>query len=93
MYAVVKRVDWNRGLRGEKIDIPWSKCTDIKKQYKDNPIERNKAVYKMYLDTHPAPSWKHIAEGLYQAREHYVLKQVKRKIKGTYLDCVDTIVI
>ena len=87
MYEVLKKVDWNRGLRGEKIDIPWSQCTDIKKQYKGNPIECSKVRYEWYLDFHPAPSWDHIAEGLYQAREHYIVKQVERRLKGndTYL--------
>ena len=87
MYAVLERVDWKRGLDGEKIDIPWSKCKEIEKRHKDNPTEGRKAVYEWYLDTHPSPSWEHIAEGLFQAREHYVVQKVARQLKGIIVWC------
>ena len=42
-------------------------------------FESNTAMCKEYLDAHPAPSWAHIAEGLFQSKKHDVLKQLERQ--------------
>ena len=41
--------------------------------------EFNRVSCKEYLDAHPAPSWAHIAEGLFLSYNHNVLKQLERQ--------------
>ena len=61
------------------LDISPSKYSDIKKQH-SNVTERNKALCEWYLTNHPAPSWRHIAEGLYGAGEHAVLEVLRDQV-------------
>ena len=61
------------------LDIPDSKYNDIEKQH-SNVTECNKALCEWYLTNHPAPSWRHIAEGLYGAREHGVLEVLRDQV-------------
>ena len=51
----------------------------MKKQH-SNVTERNKALCEWYLTNHPAPSWRHIAEGLYGAGEHEVLEVLRDQV-------------
>ena len=64
------------------LDTPVSKYNDIIKQH-SNVTKRNKALCEFYLTNHPAPSWRHIAQGLYGAREHEVLEVLRDQ--GHYL--------
>ena len=61
------------------LDIPSSKYNVIKSQH-FNVTERNKALCDWYLTNHPAPSWRHIAEGLYGAGEHEVLEVLRDQV-------------
>ena len=75
MCEVLKGVD----LKYWAFDIPISVRERIKRQYHGNLSEYNRAFCKEYLDAHPAPSWAHIAEGLFLSLEHDVLKQLERQ--------------
>ena len=45
--------------------------------------ERKKAYWEWYLNNHPCPSWRHIANALYMNKEHGVLEVLKsRYLKG-----------
>ena len=73
MCEVLKGVDLNHYCR--RFDIPYS----VHKQYHGDLSDSNRALCKEYLDAHPAPSWAHIAEGLFLSRKHDVLKQLERQ--------------
>ena len=61
------------------LDIPRSVYNRIKGQLS----ERMKAYWKWYLNNHPCPSWRHIANALYMREEHGVLEVLKsRYLKG-----------
>ena len=64
---------------GYWFNISRSKYIDIIKQH-SNATERNKALCEWYLTNHPAPSWRHIAEGLYGAGEHEVLEVLRDQV-------------
>ena len=76
MCEVLKGVDLNDF---DYFDILSSVHERIKRQYLGNLSECNRALCKEYLDAHPAPSWAHIAEGLFQSYNHNVLKQLERQ--------------
>ena len=56
--------------------------------------ECNKALCEWYLTNHPAPSWRHIADGLYGDREHEVLEVLRDQVhylKGLLLSQLPTL--
>ena len=77
MCEVLKGLDL-RGI-GWNFDTPDSVRDRIKRQYHGNLSDSNRAFSKEYLDAHPAPSWAHIAEGLFLSLKHDVLKQLERQ--------------
>ncbi len=66
------------------ICIPDSVYSDIAHQ-NSNVSQLKKDLWEWYLKNHPFPSWKHIADALYQYGEHDVLDVLKdRYLKGEY---------
>ena len=64
------------------LDIPPSVYSSIDTQ-QSSESERRKAYWEWYLNNHPCPSWRHIANALYMSREHGVLEVLKsRYLKG-----------
>ena len=59
------------------LNVPRSKCSKIRSQYSSDG-ERKLAVLQTYLNSHPAPSWQHVADGLYTGGYHTVLEGVQR---------------
>ena len=55
------------------LNIPHSKFSDIMKHHPD-VTDSNMALCEWYLTNHPAPSWGHIAQGLYGTQKHEVLE-------------------
>ena len=72
----------NFGLVTDYLDIPRSVYDSIYIQ-QSSESERRKAYWEWYLNNHPCPSWRHIANALYMSREHGVLEVLKsRYLKG-----------
>ena len=72
----------NFGLVTDYLDIPRSVYGSIYTQ-QSSESERRKAYWEWYLNNHPCPSWRHIANALYMSREHGVLEVLKsRYLKG-----------
>ena len=65
------------GILSDWLDIPGSKYSE--KQHA-NGTKHIKALCEWYLTNHPAPSWRHIAEGLYGARKHEVLEVLRDQV-------------
>ena len=64
------------------LHIPLSVRVSIDTQ-QSSESERRKAYWEWYLNNHPCPSWRHIANALYMSREHGVLEVLKsRYLKG-----------
>ena len=64
------------------LDFPLSVYDRIKAQ-ESSVSERRKACWEWYLNNHPCPSWRHIANALYMSEEHGVLEVLKsRYLKG-----------
>ena len=64
------------------LDIPYSVYSRIKAQ-ESSGSERRKACWEWYLNNHPCPSWRHIANALYMNEKHGVLEVLKsRYLKG-----------
>jgi hypothetical protein len=76
-------VDWGGkyGLPSD-LDIPTAKFRDIRKNYPDE-LQRKKAMLEWYVDNHPAPSWKHVANALYSNHKEDVLDILRSQyLKG-----------
>ncbi len=66
------------------LDIPDSVYDDISQQHSD-VSQQKKALWEWYLNNHPSPSWKHIADVLYWCGNHDVLDVLRgRYLKGGY---------
>ena len=64
------------------LNIPRSVYSRIKAQ-QSSESKRRKAFWEWYLNNHPCPSWRHIANALYMRDEHGVLEVLKsRYLKG-----------
>ena len=64
------------------LHIPFSVYCSITTQ-QSSESERRKACWEWYLNNHPCPSWRHIANALYISKEHGVLEVLKsRYLKG-----------
>ena len=64
------------------LHIPDSVYDRIKAQ-QSSKSECRKACWEWYLNNHPCPSWRHIANALYMSEEHEVLEVLKsRYLKG-----------
>ena len=78
-------------LRASKIDladyldIPESKQEEITDQYFDESQCKH-AIIEEFINNHPAPSWRLVAEGLYKNKHNRALQIVKQKyLKGKKL--------
>ncbi len=66
------------------LDIPVSVYDDISQQHSD-VSQQKKALWEWYLNNHPSPSWKQVANALYRCDEHDVLDVLRgRYLKGGY---------
>ena len=64
------------------LDIPFSVYNSITTQ-QSSESEGRKAFWEWYLNNHPCPSWRHIANALYKSKEHGMLEVLKsRYLKG-----------
>ena len=62
----------------DRLGVSPSKQREILQQYQD-PAQYRQVLLHLWLTTHPAPSWKVVAAGLYRmrrAREHSVLRDI-----------------
>ena len=67
------------------LDIPVSKQQEITNQYSDES-QRKHAIIEEFINNHPAPSWKLVAESLYKNEDNRALQIVKQKyLKGKRL--------
>ena len=68
--------------------IPNAMYEAIKKEH-SNGAKQKKALCEWYLAHNPAPSWKHVAVGLYLSEEHAILDVLRMHyLKGQYTPCV-----
>ena len=64
------------------LDIPESKQEEITNQH-SNESQSKHAIVEEFINNHPAPSWKQVAEGLYKNEDNRALQIVKQKyLKG-----------
>ena len=67
------------------LHIPQSKQKEIKNQYSDE-AQLKHAIIEEFINNHPAPSWRLVAEGLYKNKDNRALQIVKQKyLKGKKL--------
>ena len=72
-------------LIGYYLDIPKSKQKDINSQYSSDN-QRKQAIIEEFVNNHPAPSWRLVAEFLYKiGTGHYGVEY------GKYLGALQTI--
>ena len=66
LTTLLKNVDWNNV--GSWMDIPGAKRNMIRQQYAsgDDESQCRQKCWELYLTEHPLPSWKQVAEALYQ---------------------------
>ena len=64
---------------GAWLDVPESQRDEIRSQYSTEK-ERKSALFNIYLTSHPAPSWQHVADSVYRQRDgefHAVLERLQ----------------
>ena len=62
------------------LHIPRVVYLDIMGQYHDE-AQRVQSWCEWYLTHHPAPSWLHVANGLYFCKEHNILDDLKSQVQ------------
>ena len=66
----------------EYLDIPEPKQKEITNHHSDES-QRKHAIIEEFINNHPAPSWRLVAEGLYKNQDNRTLQIVKQKyLKG-----------
>ena len=66
------------------LDIPYSEHKKIMAKHSD-VAQCKKDLCRWYLDNHPAPSWKHVADALYRWKDHVVLDVLQSQyLKGGF---------
>ena len=66
-------------------DVPEPKQEEITNHHSDES-QRKHAIIEEFINNHPAPSWRLVAEGLYKNKENRALQIVKQKyLKGKKL--------
>ena len=69
---------------GTYLNVPMSKLDQINRQY-DIPLKQKQAtLLNEWLTAHPAPSWRVVAEAIYQSSKHDTLKKVQEFVKGIF---------
>ena len=67
------------------LNIPGTKYDDIKRQYSD-VSEIKMALCRWYLNNHPAPSWKHVGNALYEYGDCIILDVLQSQyLKGEFI--------
>ena len=69
--------DWN--LFMQSLDFP-SSADSVIKQRHNNPTQQRLASLEWYQTSHPAPSWRHVADALYLMGEHDILDVLYRDV-------------
>ena len=78
-----KSSDWDESF-SVLLDIPDSEHIKIMAKHSDE-AQCKRALCRWYLDNHPAPSWKHVADALYLYGDHVVLDVLQSQyLKGGF---------
>lgn len=64
----------------DSLHIPDSVYEDIISQHSTDS-QHVQELCEWYLENHPAPSWLHVADGLYSRGEHDILKALRSKVQ------------
>ena len=87
LTQLLDSVDWKWAMNinlAFYLHIPYSEEKKIKVKHSDE-AQRKEALCRWYLDNHPAPSWKHVADALYQWGDHVVLDVLQSQyLKGGF---------
>ena len=82
--------DWSKRGLPLGLQIPESKVAEMEQLY-PNLSQRQSALIRLWLDSHPAPSWELVCYVLYMEGEYEVLENVQNKyFKGTVSACAYT---
>ena len=84
LYDVLEEVK-ELDLIGYYLNIPWSKHEDINRRYSSDN-QRKHAIIEQFINNHPAPSWRQVAEFLYK-----INTGGDRVEHGKYLGALQTI--
>ena len=80
--------EWVRDSKSDLadyLDIPEPKQEEITNHH-SNESQRKHAIIEEFINNHPAPSWRLVAEGLYKNKDNRALQIVKQKyLKGKKL--------
>ena len=84
LTQLLDSLDSNLWVINDYLNIPQSEDQIIKAKHSDE-AQRKKALCRWYLDNHPAPSWKHVADALYRYGDHVVLDVLQSQyLKGGF---------
>ena len=65
------------------MNIPASKCDEIRSQHSGDDQRCSRACWELYLKDHPSPTWKEVAYALYKIDHLEKLEVVLKKyLKG-----------
>ena len=82
LEEVERVIDEDEFCLAEDLDIPQSKQREIINQHSDESQHKH-AIIEEFINNHPAPSWKLVADSLFKNKENRALQIVKRKyLKG-----------
>ena len=83
LTQLLDSVDWSSDFKFY-LNTPISEKLKIKAKHSDE-AQRKKALCRWYLDNHPAPSWKHVADALYRYGDHVILDVLQSQyLKGGF---------
>ena len=79
--AIMEHVqEWE--IMANDVDIPYSKRNELMVQY-PTTTQHKQACWDYWLSHHPAPSWRSLANILYEWKEHGTLEVLQMKyLKG-----------
>ena len=76
------KIQYSKRDLAEYLDVPESKQREITNHHSDES-QRKHAIIEEFINNHPAPSWRLVAEFLYKNKYNRGLQIVKRKyLKG-----------
>ena len=82
LEEVERVIDLGETCLSDYLHIPQSKQEEITDQYSDESQHKH-AIIEEFINNHPAPSWRLVAEGLYKTKDNRALQIVKQKyLKG-----------
>ena len=74
------------------LEIPKPKQEEITNHH-SNESQRKHAIIEEFINNHPAPSWRLVAEGLYKKKDNRALQIVKQKyLKGKKMTSSYTVI-